>query len=281
MYYLLLNDATMFEISDLMEEGTTKLKGETLKSVSAKIQNATIEKIRSAFGSEFNTRTIKLLSENKIAMTVYDNYTVLRSIATDEQSLIENSENQMYVVTLAQPSDIGTIVPQLQERIVELEKELLAATADPDPSQMDLDTLKEYLVDKSKENLEAFLEQNPITSSCHQNTPAVYTITFDKQTQLNSAIALCKIHEQLGDSYTPSWNCHNGQCTYDWTKTELVKLAIEIEAFVKPYISKQQSMESQIRNASTKEDAQAVSITFEKTVMGADSTTSEKSDTAE
>lgn len=281
MYYLLLNDATMFEISDLMEEGTTKLKGETLKSVSAKIQNATVESIRSAFGSEFNTRTIKLLSENKIAMSVYDNYTVLRSIATDEQSLIENSENPMYVVTLAQPSDIGAIVPQLQERIAELEKELLAATADPDPSQMDLETLKEYLVGKSKENLETFLFQNPITSSCHQNTEAEYSVTFEKQTQLNNAIALCTIHEQLGDSYTPSWNSHNGQCTYDWTKTELVQLAIEIEAFVKPYISKQQSMESQIRNASTKEEAQAVSITFEKTVTETDSTTSEASDSAE
>lgn len=281
MYYLLLNDATMFEISDLMEEGTTKLKGETLKSVSAKIQNATVESIRSAFGSEFNTRTIKLLSENKIPMTVYDNYTVLRSIATDEQSLIENSENPMYVVTLAQPSDIGTIVPQLQERIAELEKELLAATAEPDPSQMDLATLKEYLVGKSKENLETFLFQNPITSSCHQATSAEYSVTFEKQTQLNNAIALCTIHEQLGDSYTPSWNSHNGQCTYDWTKTELVQLAIEIEAFVKPYISKQQSMESQIRNASTKEEAQAVSITFEKIVSEPDSAASEASDSAE
>lgn len=262
MYYLLLNDASMFEISELIEEGTTKLKGETLKSISVKIQNATVESIRSAFGSEFNTRTVKLLSENKIPMTVYNNYTILRSIATDEQCLLQDSENPLYVVTLAEPSDIGAIVPQLQARIAELEKELLAATADPDPSQMDLDTLKAYLVNLSNKNLETFLFENPITSTCHGGVAAKYTITLAKQTMLNNAIALCEIHEKLGDEYTPSWNAHNAECTYDWTKAELVQLAIEIEAFVKPYISKQQTMESEIRAAGSKEEASAVVITF-------------------
>lgn len=267
MYYVELNDASLFELTDIIAETTTDLKGERLKALSMDVQNAQIDLIRSSFGSEFNTRTIKLLSEGKILMTTYNNYTILRSIATDEQDLIDNPENLKYRVILAMPSDVGTIVPQLQDRIQEMEDQLVELTAAPDPTQMDLDELKEYRIAQSKANLEAYLAANPVTSSCH-GEPAQYACTLEKQSLLNNAIAMAEIHASVGDdTYKISWNATGEECTYDWTKEQLVQLAIEIETFVKPLISQQQAMESMIKAADTKEGVNEVNINFPSSIV--------------
>lgn len=267
MYYVELNDASLFELTDIITETTTDLKGERLKALSMDVQNAQIDLIRSSFGSEFNTRTIKLLSEGKILMTTYNNYTILRSIATDEQDLIDNPENLKYRVILAMPSDVGTIVPQLQDRIQEMEDQLVELTAAPDPTQMDLDELKEYRIAQSKANLEAYLAANPVTSSCH-GEPAQYACTLEKQSLLNNAIAMAEIHASVGDdTYKISWNATGEECTYDWTKEQLVQLAIEIETFVKPLISQQQAMESMIKAADTKEGVNEVNINFPSSIV--------------
>ena len=263
MYYLELNDASLFELTDIPKETTTKLKGVDLKALEMELQNVEIDLVRSSFSSEFNTRTVKVLSEKKIPMTVYDGYSILRSIATNEQDLIENPDSPKYTVVLAVTSDLSSLVPMLQERIAELENEIVSLTTEPDPSQMTLDELKVYLVSQSKANLNTFLENNPISSSCHGGVAALYTCTLEKQQLLNNAIALCEIHNKLGDDYTPSWNAHGQECTYDWTLNELIVLAIQIEAVVKPLISAQQSMEAKINVATTTEEAMAVDITFE------------------
>lgn len=263
MYYLELNDASLFELTDIPKETTTKLKGVDLKALEMELQNVEIDLVRSSFSSEFNTRTVKVLSEKKIPMTVYDGYSILRSIATNEQDLIENPDSPKYTVVLAVTSDLSSLVPMLQERIAELENEIVSLTTEPDPSQMTLDELKVYLVSQSKANLNTFLENNPISSSCHGGVAALYTCTLEKQQLLNNAIALCEIHNKLGDDYTPSWNAHGQECTYDWTLNELIVLAIQIEAVVKPLISAQQSMEAKINVATTTEEAMAVNITFE------------------
>lgn len=263
MFYLELNDASLFELTGLPKETTTTLKGVKLQALEIEVANADISLVRSSFSSEFNTRTVKVLSEKKIPMTVYDGYSILRSIATNEQDLKENPENPKYTVVLAVTSDVASLVPQLQARIAELEAEIIDLTAEPDPSQMSLDELKVYLVAMSKQNLGAFLEANPIPSKCHAGIEALYTCTLEKQQMLNNAIALCEIHNKLGNEYTPSWNAHGQECTYDWTLNELVVLAIQIEAAVKPLISMQQSMEARINAATSSEEAMAVTITFD------------------
>ena len=267
MYYVELNDASLFEVTEIIKETTTKLKGVTLKAIEMELQNADIELVRSAFSSEFNTRTVKLLSEKKITMTVYDGYSILRSIATNEQDLNENPEKPKYTVVLAMTSDISSLVPQLQERIAELEAEIITLTAEPDPSQMDLDQLKEYMISMSKMNLDVYLSEHPVVSTCHAGVEAEYTCTLEKQTLLNSAIAMAEIHNKLGTAYQASWNARGEECTYDWTLDELIMLAIDIEAFVKPLVSAQQSMESKINAATTKEEVFDVSISFDNIVI--------------
>ncbi len=268
MYYVLLNDASLFEVTDMIEETTTVLKGETLKAIRFTVQNADLDLVQTAFKSEFNTRTVTLTSENKVAMSVYDNYTIIRSIGTDMVALTEDPDHPKYIITLAQSSNVADLVPQLQEKIKSLQAELLKLTTPVDPSQMDLDELKEYQIAQSKKNFSEYLEQNPVKSTCHGGVEAQYTCTLEKQTLLNNAIAMVEIHAAMGDTgYKPSWNNHNGECTYDWTKEELVALALDIEAFVHPLLSQQQAMESQIRAASTKEEVNAVRITFPSDIV--------------
>lgn len=125
-----------------------------------------------------------------------------------------------------------------------------------------LPVLKTQLIAKSKDNLEAYLVGNPITSSCHGGVAKQYTITKDKQALLTQMILITQVAINAGAEYQPSWNAQGEACTYDWTIAELQQLAFEIEAVVRPLVSHQQSIEADINNAETKEEVLAVNIEF-------------------
>lgn len=258
MHFIELNDASRYEVTDIIKESTTELKGVTLPAIEFEVRGVDADTIRSKFTNEFNTRTVRLLSENKTLMTVYNGYSILRSIATNEQEKESN-----YVVVLAQTDDVKALIPQLNARIKELEAEVIKLTTVKAPEDMELDELKTYLVAKSKENLELYLSAHPISSTVHGGDIGTYSCTLEKQTLLNNAIAMATIHEQLDNTdYKISWNQYGQPCTHDWTKEELVTLAIQIEAFVKPLISAQQTMENEIMTATTTEEALSVVIVF-------------------
>ena len=265
MYYITLNDASVFECSDLITEGPAELKGEKLKAIFIPIQNATLELIRTTFGSEFNTRTITLMSEGKQPMTVYNNYSTLKRIATDEVAIAEEEDgaNLKYTVTMVMPSDLTTLVPQMQERIEELEQEIIKLTALPDPNEMELAELKAYKVSESKENLQTYLASHPITSTVHDPEGAQYSITLEKQTLLANAITLAKIHKEKSDSeYKISWNSTGAESTDDWTLEQLEQLFVEINDVVAPLVEAQQKMESDIKAADSKEAVMGISLDF-------------------
>lgn len=131
-----------------------------------------------------------------------------------------------------------------------------------DPDTATLEQLKDYQVTKSKENLEAYLLANPITSSCHGGVEKQYTITKEKQALLTQEIAIVQMAIQAGIEYQPSWNAAGEACTYDWTLEELKQLAFEAVMVVKPLVSHQQTIEAQINAAQAKEDVLAVSIEY-------------------
>lgn len=249
MFYLALNDATLFQLPEEPVVTSTKLKGETLKALSISIQESDAATIKAAFGVEFNVRTVTVMSENKKVMSKYDGYTVLRSIAEE----MDAGDNTIYTVILAMPSDLSAIVPVLQDRIAELENEVIALNSKDvvDPNTMGLDELKAYLIKKTKTDLEAYLAANPVSSTAHKNTAALYACTAEKQALLTSAIAIAQLQAAAGNTaYQPSWNATGAECTYDWTLEELVALAMDIEATVHPLVTAQQKMEVFIKNAS-------------------------------
>lgn len=173
-----------------------------------------------------------------------------------------------------------------------------------DPSTLELPELKEYLIGRSKEELASYLETHPISSSVHGGTAKLYSITAEKQNYLMAMIMMASNMEEARlagmkkfydtqyagksdisfedfvagidngtisvggvtfNKYQPSWNSVGEPCTYDWTINELKQLAAEIEAAVRPLVSKQQTMEVEIKAAKTIEEANAVSLSFAST----------------
>lgn len=126
-----------------------------------------------------------------------------------------------------------------------------------------LNKMRDARIKQSKENLQAFLNTSAITSTCHKGTAAQYSITSNKQQYLANMILTTTMAEQNGIPYQPSWNASGEPCTYDWTLAELQQLAMEIEAFVRPLILKQQQMEVSIREASSIEELQNIDLSFE------------------
>lgn len=124
-----------------------------------------------------------------------------------------------------------------------------------------LEDLKTWQISNCKLNLEYYLENNPIKSSCH-GEEKYYTITKEKQSLLTQMILITQLAIMNGVDYQPSWNAKDEQCTYDWTLEQLQQLSFEIEGVVRPLISKQQTMETNIKLANTKEEVMSIDITF-------------------
>lgn len=141
--------------------------------------------------------------------------------------------------------------------------------------EMELDELKEYKIAQSKKNLAEYLETHPITSSAHKGVTNQYSITAEKQQYLAQMIMLAEGHERLETAaaeseesveipkFKISWNAVGEPCTYDWTLQELYQLSIEIEAAVRPLISKQQNMEAQISSAVRRDTVLGIDVNFE------------------
>lgn len=117
---------------------------------------------------------------------------------------------------------------------------------------------KDQMTEQTKDELQKFLKENTITSTCHKGIEKQYSVTPEKQQYLHSMIALSQNNPQ----YQPSWNAAGEESTYDWTTEELVQLSMEIEAFVRPLVTKQQTLETAIQNACTREELEMITITY-------------------
>lgn len=118
--------------------------------------------------------------------------------------------------------------------------------------------LKQEKITKSKELLASWLESHPLNSKVHKDTGELYTITEEKQSLLTQNLMLA----QLTQSQTTTWNCQGGICE-EWQTVELVQLAMEIEAYVRPRIKKQQSYEVQINSCNTVEGVNMIEIEYD------------------
>lgn len=67
---------------------------------------------------------------------------------------------------------------------------------------------------------------------------------------------------QISQSETTTWNSTSDVCE-EWTVEELSKLALEIELYVRPRITKQQHYEVTINSCTTKEELDAITFNYE------------------
>lgn len=125
------------------------------------------------------------------------------------------------------------------------------------PQSADLDALKSAKIIQSKEMLEIYLLENPLTWIDGNK----YSVTSEKQSLLTSQIALYQTAINAGQEYTLRWNTTGGECT-EWTYENLVALALAIGAYVQPLVSYQQATEIAISNATTVEELDSIVIDY-------------------
>ena len=124
-----------------------------------------------------------------------------------------------------------------------------------------LDEVKQNLILLSKENLQKYLNTNPLFSKVHNPNGEYYNVDEDHQNRLNANLSTYELAVKMGVTPILTWNATGKSCEV-WTIEELAKLALEMKSYVAPLISMQQHMEEDIQNASTKEDVLKINIKF-------------------
>lgn len=124
-----------------------------------------------------------------------------------------------------------------------------------------LDEIKQNLILLSKENLQKYLNSNPLFSKAHNPNGEYYNVDEDHQNRLNANLSTYELAVKMGVTPILTWNATGKSCEV-WSIEELAKLALEMKSYVAPLISMQQHMEEDIQNASTKEDVLKINIKF-------------------
>lgn len=122
-----------------------------------------------------------------------------------------------------------------------------------------IESLKESLINKSKQLLAEYLQKNPLLYADGK----YYSLTAEKQSLLNNAIAVYQMKVQAGIADPElKWNSTGEECSL-WTIENLSALALAIAEYVEPRVTKQQSIETQIKNCITKTELDAIVIDYE------------------
>ena len=295
MLTLRLNDATELHISDAgFQTSVIRLNDIVTNAVTFTTVDTALMNVQAYFKDTEKTSVMSVLNEEGTPVSTMNGYTALQAIQVNL-----DGDDTYYTVTMAQPTDLegmkstmksmmDTMTQTTEEAVKkvetlgtdltsaknELTQKITTATqsiekineqiAPPNPEEMELDELKAYRVAESKLNLAAWLADHPIQSTAHKGTLGTYSVTSEKQNLLQSAIMVAQFQKAAGnDEYTPSWNETGKECEYDWTLEELTKLALEISAYVAPYVSAQQSKETKIMAAKDADAVNAISLTYE------------------
>lgn len=298
MSTLMLADGTTLKLKGTAVTSWLYTNGENLKAVTLTVVGSTLDEVKSLLGNEDKVSTFTVI-EDGVGSQAYSGYQVLKRITIDDADV--TSEEETYSVTLALTSNIHDLinawesklkdnessindiqktvneavtnteksVDSLSTSVDEMDETLTTVTSDvkelkgKSVDEMTLDEVKEYKINESKSLLADYLASHPITSTAHAGTAAKYSVTSEKQQYIMSMIAIADAAEAAGVPYQPSWNAAGEACTYDWTVDELKQLALEIANYVRPLVSKQQTMESKINDLTDIASVIAYAISFE------------------
>ena len=125
-----------------------------------------------------------------------------------------------------------------------------------------LDYSKGQKIEESKTLLAKWLEQHPLESEVHNSDKAFYNVTEEKQSLLNQAVMTAQLKINLGLDPEITWNSTTNVCE-PWTMDELVQLVLQIEAYVKPRIKKQQQYEVAINECNNVEEVEQIEINYD------------------
>ena len=147
--------------------------------------------------------------------------------------------------------DDATYVPPVEEP---------SETVDP------LATLKKNQISLSKKNLAKYLEEHPLLSTCKYEEGRYYNVTAEKQQQLTSKVLMATMYAQAGMPYNLTWN-DTGDICESWKLSQLQQLSMEIDAYVTPLVSLQQTMEVKINECNTQEEVLNINVEYTQEVI--------------
>ena len=244
----------------------------------------TLDEVKDDFNNQENLSLISLINDEGKLSAEYNGYQKLVNISIPADTTeFGEVEGDIFKVTLALTDDVkeliktwsktvgdmsATIVENTDatetavKTVEELKEKVDDMTYTKPISEMSLEEAIAYKIKQSKLALAAFLENATITSSCHKSEEARYSVTSEKQQYLISMITISELAIAAGIEYQPSWNATGEPCTYDWTVDELKQLAFEMESFVRPLVSKQQAIETEIKACTTVEEVINVVISY-------------------
>lgn len=277
---LLLANGSEYTALKNPELGSSLVDGTYVASMTYHVAGS-LEQIKKDFTDEDATALVSLILDDKKSGGEYtgycklvsisylfiedaseDNFSVTMALTSDVKKLIENWNNSL-ADTVKKANDAKTASESAKSETTELKKTVETIIPNTNIDTMTFAEAKEYKIKESKAALQTYLEENPITSTCHGGKEATYAITSDKQQYLVSMIAVAEMAEKAGVSYQPSWNATGEVCTYDWTVDELKQLAFEMETVVRPLISKQQTIETKIRACRSKDAVKNIVISYD------------------
>lgn len=132
---------------------------------------------------------------------------------------------------------------------------------EPETDEETLAWAKKKKIELSKTKLAEYLEQNPIVSTAHGGVEGTYSVTEEKQQLMALNYSTYQIKKAAGLEAELTWN-ETGEACEVWTEAEYDQLIIEIEAYVKPLVSAQQTYEKQIQSATTLKEVDDIEITY-------------------
>ena len=184
--------------------------------------------------------------------------------------------NVLYILTVNDDVKVGmnydpntnTITNELGDQVYppitpdlvlqKLDKTVKEITFTKDLEGMTLEEVQEYLIKKSKRNLEIYLENHPMKFN-----KKTYTVTSSKQNQLTELLNAYKFATDIGESFELTWN-ETGKENEPYTYENLVQLYLAMLNYVRPIVAYQQQIETQIKACDETPKILALDITFEK-----------------
>lgn len=173
-------------------------------------------------------------------------------------------ENMIYDITKnVILNDLGNqVYPPAtpDEQLIRMKQAVDELTFNVDINTLKLEELHEYLIKMSKNNLEKYLNNNPMELNGKK-----YTATSDKQAQLTGMLNAYNLAKDIGVDVPLTWNETGKECE-PYTYADLVNLYLKMLSYVKPLVVYQQQMETAIRKTSSPEQALAIDVTFKNYV---------------
>lgn len=215
------------------------------------VKNDDFNQIKSDFSS---ISLLEIYSNDDVLLKSTTKFTKVEVIETRNGVYIDEIGNYVEAFRIVlKAGDLEEAVEKLNDKVFPV----------IDYSSMSLTDFQDIYIQKSKDDLAIYLEQHPITSSAHNNKPGIYSVTKDKQDLMASNYLSYTLEKTTNPEAEITWNETGKECEV-WTEEEFVQLIIEIKNYVKPLVSHQQEIETEIRSLNDKSAIAQVEINYEK-----------------